>query len=213
MDNPLLAGGLPAFSEIRPEHALPAIEQRLAEYRQVIEDIEKLGPEVDYNRVLVAETLADNDLANTFSAISHLNSVNNTPEWREAYEACLEPMTRFDTERGHNRKLWAAYEALSERDDFADQDIAVQASIKHELRDFHLAGVDLPVAERERFGEISIRLSELGNRFGNHVLDATEAFSESFDDVTQLAGLPKAELDLLAGMARDAGTRPAGWPT
>ncbi|MDZ7791620.1 MAG: M3 family metallopeptidase [Xanthomonadales bacterium] len=209
MDNPLLAGGLPAFSEIRPDHALPALEQRLAEYRQVIEDIEKLGPEVDYDRVLVAETLADNDLANTFSALSHLNSVNNTPEWREAYEACLEPMTRFDTERGHNRKLWAAYKALSERDDFADQDIAVQASIKHELRDFHLAGVDLAEAERERFGEISLRLSELGNRFGNHVLDATEAFSEAFDDVTQLAGLPRAELDLLAGMARDAGK--TGW--
>ncbi len=209
MDNPLLADGLPAFSSIRPEHALPAIEQRLAEYRGVIEQIEALGNEVDYENVVVAETLADNALANTWSTISHLNSVTNTPEWREAYEACLAPMTRFDTERGHNRKLWAAYKALADRDDFTDQNASLKATIEHELRDFHLAGVDLPEAERERFGEISLRLSELGNRFGNHVLDATEAYSETFDDAEQLAGLPQAELDLLAGMARDAGQD--GW--
>ncbi|WP_376691290.1 M3 family metallopeptidase [Wenzhouxiangella sp. EGI_FJ10409] len=209
MDNPLLAGGLPAFSEIRPEHALPAVEQRLDEYRAVIEQIEALGDAVDYASVVEAETLADNALANTFSTVSHLHSVVNTPEWREAYEACLAPMTRFDTERGHNRKLWAAYKALAGREDFAGQDDALRATVEHELRDFHLAGVDLPRAERERFGEISLRLSELGNRFGNHVLDATEAYSETFDDVEQLAGLPEAERELLAGMARDAGKE--GW--
>jgi oligopeptidase A len=209
MSNPLLADGLPAFSKIHPEHALPAVEQRLAEYREVIEHIEALGGNVDYDQVVTAEALADNALANTWSAVSHLNGVNNTPEWREAYEACLEPMTRFDTERGHNRQLWAAYKALAERDDFDEQDAALRATVQHELRDFHLSGVDLPEPDRKRFGEINMRLSELGNRFGNHVLDATEAYSETFDDVYQLAGLPDAELDMLAGMAREAGK--TGW--
>jgi len=209
MDNPLLAAGLPAFSKIRPEHALPAVERRLEEYRQVIASIEDLGDDVDYDNVVHAETLADNALANTWSTVSHLHSVINTPEWREAYESCLAPMTHFDTEHGHNRKLWAAYKALAGRDDFERQDAALKACVEHELRDFHLAGVDLPEAERKRFGQISLRLSELGNRFGNHVLDATEAYSEEFDDVEQLAGLPEAELDVLAGMARDAGK--TGW--
>jgi oligopeptidase A len=209
MNNPLLADGLPAFSKIRPEHAVPAVEQRLAEYRRVIEDIESLGEEVDYDNVVTAEALVDNALANTWSTVSHLHGVINTPEWREAYEACLEPMTRFDTERGHNRKLWAAYKALAERGDFDEQDTALKATVEHELRDFHLSGVDLPEAERARFGEINMRLSELGNRFGNHVLDATEAYSETFDDVYQLAGLPDAELEMLAGMAREAGK--TGW--
>jgi oligopeptidase A len=209
MDNPLLAGGLPPFSEIRPEHALPAIERRLDEYRVVIARIEALGENVDYASVVEAETLADNALANTWSAISHLHSVINTDEWRRAYESCLEPMTRFDTERGQNRQLWAAYRALAEREDFAAQDEAMRATVEHELRDFHLAGVDLPEAERQRFGDINLRLSELGNRFGNHVLDATEAYSETFDDAEALAGLPRAELDLLAGMAENAGK--SGW--
>ncbi len=209
MTNPLLADGLPAFSAIRPEHALPAVEQRLAEYRGVIERIESLGDDVDYASVVVAETLADNALARAWSSVSHLHAVVNTGEWRQAYESCIEPMTSFSTERGHNRKLWAAYKALADRDDFSEQDAALRATIEHELRDFHLAGVDLPEDQRKRFGDISLALSELGNRFGNHVLDATEAYSETFDDAGQLAGLPQAELDLLAGMARDAGK--GGW--
>jgi len=205
MDNPLLADSLPAFSKIRPEHALPAVEQRLDEYRRVIKKIEALDGAFDYASVIEAETLADNALANAWSTISHLHAVINTPEWREAYESCLAPMTRFETERGQNRELWTAYRALAEREDFAEQGAALKATVEHELRNFHLAGVDLPDAGRKRFGEISLLLSELGNRFGNHVLDATEAYSETFDNAEQLAGLPEAELELLAGMARDAG--------
>jgi oligopeptidase A len=200
-DNPLLAPGLPHFASIRPEHALPAIEQRLTEYRQVIETIEQLD-QTDYSNVVEAETLADDALGRAWSSISHLHGVNNTPEWREAYQQCLEPITRFHTERGQNRKLFEAWQALAEREDFGHQPAALRATIEHELRDFHLSGVDLPDGPRQRFAEINLRLSELGNRFGNHVLDATEAYSEHFDKRDALAGLPDSELDLLAGMAR-----------
>ena len=200
-DNPLLAPGLPRFDAIRPEHALPAIEQRLAEYRRVIAEIEQLD-DPDYASVVEAETLADDALGGAWSTIGHLHGVNNTSEWREAYQACLEPMTRFHTERGQNRRLFEAWQALCERDDFESQSDALRATVEHELRAFRLSGVNLPEPERKRFAEIELRLSELGNRFGNHVLDATEGYSEHFDDRDALGGLPESELDLLAGMAR-----------
>jgi oligopeptidase A len=207
--NPLLAAGLPHFADVRPEHALPAIEQRLAEYRRVIERIES-GPEaLNYSDVVEAETLADNALATAWSTISHLHSVTQTPEWREVYPACLEQLTRFHSERSQNRALASAYRALREREDFDRQPAAMRASIEHELIDFRLGGVDLPADQRKRFAEISLRLSALGNRFGNHVLDATEAWSEHFTDAEQLAGLPDSELNLLADMASRAGQ--SGW--
>ncbi len=199
-DNPLLAPGLPRFTAIRPEHALPALEQRLTEYRRVIEDIERLD-QPDYASVVDAETLADDALASTWSTISHLHGVTNTRRWREAYQQCLEPMTRFQTERGQNRKLFESWQALTAREDFAGQPAEVRATVEHELREFRHSGVNLPEAQRQRFAEISLRLSELGNRFGNHVLDATEAYSEHFTEADELAGLPDSELELLAGMA------------
>lgn len=209
MTNPILADGLPAFSQIRPEHALPAIEHCLDNCRKTIADIEALGDDADYKNVLEAEQLADNALGNAWSTLSHLHSVNSTDEWRQAYSSCLEPLTRFSTERSHNRTLWRAYETLAARADFEQQDNAVQAAIKHELRDFRLAGVHLDKDKRDRLGEISLRLSELSNRFGNQVMDATEAFTEHFEDRSALAGLPDSELDTLAGLAAAAGKK--GW--
>ena len=206
--NPLLEPGLPRFSEIRPEHALPAIEARLSEYRERLRAIETTE-RPDYDAVVAAETLADNALATAWSTISHLHGVNNTPAWRDAYRACLEPMTRFHTERGQNRALFDAYRQLAERPDFARQPDAVRATIEHEIRDFRLSGVDLPDAQRQRFAAIDLRLSELGNRFGNQVLDATEGYSEHFPEQDALTGLPESELQVLATLARQA-DRP-GW--
>ncbi|MGY6554078.1 MAG: M3 family metallopeptidase [Wenzhouxiangella sp.] len=207
--NPLLAAGLPRFAAILPEHAVPAVEQRLSEYRHLLDQIAAAQQPAEYGAIVEAETLADNALAAAWSSASHLHGVCNTPEWREAYKACLEPLTRFHTERGQNQALYRAYQALAARPDFAQQSAALRATIEHELLDFRLSGVALPEPERARFAAINLRLSELGNQFGNQVLDATEAYSEHFEDAAALAGLPQAELDLLAGMAKEAGK--SGW--
>jgi oligopeptidase A len=211
--NPLLAEGLPRFAEIRPEHALPAIEQRLQEYRNLIAAIEQMvdkrAEEIDYARVVDAETVADNALSNAWSSISHLHSVRATEDWRSAYSSCLEPLTRFSNERGQNRALYQAYQQLADRRDFSEQADELRATIEHELRGFKLAGVALPDPQRERFAEINLRLSELSNDFGNQVMDATEAYRENFDSTEALAGLPDSDLALLAGLAEQAGE--TGW--
>ncbi|MFW6341373.1 MAG: M3 family metallopeptidase [Wenzhouxiangella sp.] len=207
--NPLLAPGLPRFADIRPEHALPAIEQRLADYRALIEHIETATEAPDYSGVVEAETLADNALSSTWSTIAHLHGVTRTPKWRKVYPECLEALTRFHAERSQNRALLGAYQALRQRADFDRQPPAMRASIAHELTEFRLGGVDLPAPQRERFAAIRLRLSALANRFGNHVLDATEAWSEHFSDARQLAGLPPGELEQLADLARRAGRE--GW--
>ena len=207
--NPLLDAGLPRFAAIRAEHALPAIEQRLAEYRALLASIAAGEFASGDTGLIAAETLADHALASVWSSISHLHSVCNTPEWREAYQHCLALVTRFHTERGQSQELFAAYRALAQRPDLDQQPAALRASIAHELLDFRLGGVDLPEPERARFAAIKLRLAELGNRFGNQVLDATEAYSEHFESIEALAGLPQGEIELLASMAEQAGQ--SGW--
>ncbi|MEE4295119.1 MAG: M3 family metallopeptidase, partial [Wenzhouxiangella sp.] len=207
--NPLLAGGLPRFGAIRPEHAVEALKQRLDEYQIVIDQIAAEPESVDYASVVEAETLADNALATVWSTIAHLHGVQQSPAWREVYPACLEELTRFHTQRSQNRELYLAYKTLRGRPDFEQQSPAIKACIEHELTEFRLGGVGLPEPDRRRFAEINLRLSALGNQFGNHVLDATEAYKEHFERVEQLAGLPPQELELLAGMASSADK--SGW--
>ena len=98
---------------------------------------------------------------------------------------------------------------MLQQEDFSRQAPAFRRLVEEELIDFRLSGVDLDGAERDRFAQISLRLSELGNSFGNHVLDATEGYAEQFESSTALAGLPDSALDTLAARAEAAGKK--GW--
>ncbi len=202
--NPLLDAGLPRFDAVRPEHALPAVENRLADYQRLIEAIEdgRLPAAPD---TLADEVRADDALATAWSTIGHLHAVSNTPEWRQAYSECLDRITAFYTARGHNRALFECWKTVSRRDDFAAQPAAFRRMVEEELTDFRLSGVDLDDEPRERFAAISLELSRLGNTFGNHVLDATEGYREHFDRTEPLAGLPESALDTLSARAEAAG--------
>ncbi len=201
-NNPLLASGLPRFDAIKPEHAEPALCFLLTDYQALIKQLTEPGRVPDYAELVEGEALANAALSDCWSTISHLHSVCNTPDWRKAYGRCLEHLTAFHTERGQNRRLYEAYRQLAERDDFLEQSAALQAAVRHELQAFELSGVGLDGEARERFARTSLRLSALGNQFGNHVLDATEGFEVVFDNEQALSGLPEDELALLAEMAR-----------
>src|SRR6056297_618390 len=168
--NPLLAEGLPVFETITPDHALPAIEARLGDYQRLIDAIE--SGELPANPETIArEVLVDDALALAWSSVGHLHGVVNTPAWREAFSACLERITAFYTARGHNRALFECWSAVSRLDEFQDQPADFRRMVEEEIVDFRQSGVDLDEPQRTRFAEISLRLSSLGNTFGNHVLD------------------------------------------
>ncbi|MDT8439870.1 MAG: M3 family metallopeptidase [Wenzhouxiangellaceae bacterium] len=206
--NPLLEPGLPGFSRIRPEHALPAIEQRLTKYSERLKAIER-GEREPGPDTIADEVGADDALALAWSTVGHLHAVMNTPEWRDVYSACLERISAFYTARGQNRALQQCWQAVADAPDFIDQTSAFRRMVEHELADFHLSGVDLPEPARTRFAETCLRLSKLGNQFGNHVLDATEQWWIDFNRPEALAGLPASELGTLAEKARQAGV--SGW--
>jgi oligopeptidase A len=74
-----------------------------------------------------------------------------------------------------------------------------QRIIDHTLRDMKHAGIGFEEGslEKQRFNEISERLSQLSLKFGNNVLDATKAFKEVITDVDQLSGCSPAFLETL----------------
>ncbi|MGB5254838.1 MAG: M3 family metallopeptidase, partial [Sedimenticolaceae bacterium] len=195
MHNPLLEQtGLPAFSQIKPEHVEPAIDQLLADNRRriaaLLDDAE--APSWD-NLVEPIEEYEDR-LGRAWSPVSHLNSVLNSDALRAAYNACLPKLSDYSTEMGHNEKLYAAYKAVAEQASALDE--AQRKVLENALRDFHLSGVDLPADEKARFKAISKELSQLTSKYSENVLDANNAWSKSIDDPAALSGLPQSALDL-----------------
>jgi oligopeptidase A len=202
MSNPLLDfSSLPAFSRIRPSHVEPAVDTLLKENRERVNSLLESVEQPDwYNFVEPLEEL-ENHLSRAWSPVSHLNAVVNSAELREAYNNCLPKLSDYATEMGQNHALFKAYQAVE--NNTVKLDDAQRKLLENALRDFRLSGVDLPAKEKQRFGEIASRLSEIGARFEENILDATNAWSKLITDEDQLAGLPDTAKDLARQTARD----------
>ncbi len=209
-DNPLLElEGLPPFSRIRPQHALPAIQRLIEDNRALLEELLRQGGPWRWETLIQPLDEAEDRLERAWAPIRHMNAVVNTPELREAYNACLPLLSDYHTDIGQNARLQAAYQALHDDASFANLEPGQRKAIEDALRGFHLSGVDLPEADKRRFKEIQQRLSELKSKYEENVLDATHAWSRRFDDPAPLAGLPESALEQAREAAR--ARNESGW--
>jgi len=200
-NNPLLENHiLPPFESIRPEHVVPAIEKIIADNRQAIETLAQ-QPDVSWHTLAAPLEALDDQLSQAWSPVSHLNSTMNSAALREAYQQCLAMLSEYSTWVGQNTALFKAFERLHQSDEFATLDTAQRKAIDNTLRNFRLAGVDLPADEKKRYGQIQARLSELSNTFSNQLLDATQAWYLDLDDAERLKGLPESALETLKANA------------
>ncbi|WP_417534688.1 oligopeptidase A [Marinobacterium stanieri] len=191
MSNPLLERHLlPPFSRILPEHAEPAVDELLARNRSRIAEL--TADDAVSGWALVAELEQLNDeLAQAWSPVSHLNGVMNSDDWREAYNACLPKLSEYWTELGQHQGLFKAFESLADSDAYKQLSPARRKVVDNALRDFRLSGIALPEAEQKRYAELQQRLSELTTKFAENVMDATQGWWKEISDEAELSGLPE----------------------
>ncbi len=199
--------GLPAFSQIRPEHVEPAINELLATNRKKIAELLQNHPRPDWLSVIEPIEEMDDRLSRAWSPVSHMNSVVNSTELRDAYNACLPKLTEYGTEMGQNEKLYQAYRYVAENDPNLDEN--QRKVLENAIRDFHLSGVDLPEDKKARFKEIDQQLSKLSSEFSENLLDASNDWVRPVPDKSELAGLPDSAMALAKQNAQERGLD--GW--
>ena len=208
--NPLLHfGGLPQFDEVKPEHVTPAIDQLLEESRGLLVRLEGDASAPSWDSFVRPLEDAEERLGRAWSQVSHLNSVVNTSELREAYNANLAKLTAFYADLSQNEALYAKYKLLRASPAFADYSPARKKIVENELRDFRLGGAELPSDKKARFKAIQEEMSTLSARFEENVMDATDAYALFIEDKSRLAGIPEDVLQA-AHAAAEKDSRP-GW--
>ncbi|MDE2617457.1 MAG: M3 family metallopeptidase [Burkholderiales bacterium] len=186
MSNPLLdASDLPPFDLIRPEHVAPAMDALLQASNAALERVTAADFPADWSAIARELDVATEKLGRAWGAISHLNSVADTPELRAAYNEALPRVTEFWTRLGADERLYAKYKAIAPSSLNAEQRQAHQNA----LRNFVLGGADLRGAAKQRFSEIQERQAELSQKFSENTLDATDAWSYDAS-ATELEGVP-----------------------
>ena len=203
MINPLLdTSSLPRFGEIRPDHVLPAIQEIVSAHRAQLNELLENNATPDFDSVVVPVEKMAHELGRIWSPISHLQSVLGSPDWREAYNQALPLLTEHGTEISQNIELQKAYASVGDAmpDDASESH---RSAVSQALRDFHLAGVDLPEADKKRFKAIMQDLAAAHASFEHKVQDASDAWSLHVADESALAGVPQQAIDRAADEAAE----------
>ena len=210
MSNPLLSmKGLPPFSDINPEHVEAAVDALLAECRDNVETLLCENETYTWDNLVQPIEDIDEKLSRAWSPVSHMNSVVNSDELRDAYNACLPKLSEYGTEMGQHAELFAAYKQVLNSAGFEKLDTAQKKIIENALRDFELSGIALNDTDKARYKTLMQELSKLTAKFEENVLDATHGWEKYVDDEAMLAGLPETAVALARQNAKNAGK--SGW--
>jgi oligopeptidase A len=203
--NPLLASdGLPRFDAIRPEHITPAIDALLADANAALDRATSDAVPADYDALSAVLDVATERLGRAWGAISHLNAVADSPALRAAYTENMPKVVDFHTRMGADERLFAKYKAVLAAPASAQLAAPRLRALTNALRDFKLSGAELEGAAKQRYAALQDQQAEVGQKFSEHVLDATDGYAY-YARADELAGVPADVLQAAANAAQADG--------
>ncbi len=186
MSNALLDfSDLPLFDRITPQDVAPAMDVLLERANQALETVTAPDFPARWDAIAKVLDVATEHLGRSWGAVSHLNSVADTPELRAAYNAALPRITEFWTRLGADERLYAKYKAIDPATLTPEQ----RQAHSNAVRNFVLSGAELTGAAKERFAQIQERQAELSQKFSENALDATDAYAY-YATAEELEGIP-----------------------
>ncbi|MBP3586912.1 MAG: M3 family metallopeptidase [Paludibacteraceae bacterium] len=197
------------FEEIKTEHFMPAFEQAFAEGYAEIDSIVANPEAPTFENTIVALDEAGemlNCVAGCFYNLTH----SETNEQLQALEQELSPkMSEYSTSIILNEGLFARVKAVYEQRD----QLALTADQKELLQDtydsFANNGANLDAEAKEKYRELTSRLSKLTLTYGQNVLKATNAWTKLITDEALLQGLSDDTKAMMKANAEKKGEQ--GW--
>ena len=203
--NPLLqswdsAGEFPPFSQVKPEHFVPAFKVAMDAQRAEIAFITNNIDKPTFANTIEALDRSGTQLSRIEMLFDNLTSSASTPDLQQAELALAAPRAAFTTEVFTNAALFQRINALAQMQDDLDLTEEQSQLLKRFHLDFIKSGAKLRGQPRLRLGEIVERLAQLSTQFSQNVLRAEGAFKLELKGPSDTAGLP----DYLIAAAKQA---------
>ncbi len=208
--NPLLSAEFRIpFHLIKAEHVESGIRQALAAAQTEIDALARQTGTATWQNTIERLDEISERLSRCIVPASHLVSVVETPELREAYNAVLPEMSAFWSSLPLNAALWKRVKTFAETSEAFELTGTRKRHLTKTVRDFRRAGADLGAEDKERLQELTVELAKLQQKFSENVLDATAAYELNITDEGRLAGVPDAALRRARAKAEEDGL--SGW--
>lgn len=214
MNNPLLTSWntphkLPPFEIIKAIHFKPAVELAINEAKSEIDNICNNTDLPDFNNTIEALERIGEKLDNISSVLFNLNSAETNKDLQEAARDVSPLLSAFSNDINLNRSLFKRVETVYSQYNSLNLPVEEKMLLKKQYRGFIRGGAGLDESKRDRFREISKELSTLTLKFGENVLEETNAYELHITNKDDLAGIPDSILEAAGEEARNR--KKEGW--
>jgi oligopeptidase A len=183
------------FDLIQAPHVEPAVAQLLSQARDRLAAI-AAGPSTRTfeNTMHVLDCLTE-PLDRALGVVRHMESVVTYPELRAAFNAVQPQASAFYTGIPLDAGLWNGIKAFAATPEGAQLAGERRRFLDKTVETFRRHGADLDAAGKKRLEAIDVELTNITTKFGENVLDSTNAFELLISREADLAGLPPSARD------------------
>ena len=198
-ENPLLQEstlpyGAPDFSKIKTTDYLPAFESAIQQTRDEIAKIVDNPDSATFENTIVAYEESGRMLDRVSRVFFALTEADKTPELGEIEKKVMPKLTELENEISFNMPLFERIRQVYDRDHDSLQG-EDKKLLEETYKEFVRKGALLSDEKKERMKEINLRITDLQQKWGDLILDATNNAVVWVDSKEKLAGLNEADIE------------------
>jgi oligopeptidase A len=187
------------------ENSSKELEKLIQQNKDELEELLKIEEKTYDNFVVPYQYMAER-LEQFCTPIFHIDSVKNSETTQKVYNECLPLISVYSSQLSSNEKVYTSFKDIQYKYN-STLNIEQQKVLENEIRDFKLGGCGLNDEQKKKLEKINLELSELGQKFSQNILDATNAWEmvcENFEDVKEI---PASDLESAKFQDEDGKTK------
>ena len=198
----------PPFKEIKIEHYKPAFEAAMRAQKEEIAVIVENSDPASFGNTIEALEKSGKLLSRVSNLFFNLNSA----ETNDSIQALARELSPLLTDHSNdillNSKLFDRVKSVYKQP-CEDLTGTERMLLENTYKQFVRNGANLSEEEKEKYREISRKLSDLTLKYGENVLAETNAYTLHLTKKEDLEGLPESAVEAAAATAKEKGLE--GW--
>lgn len=180
-----------AWSQLTPDRARIEIRSAIETAKAAVAAICQVEPPT-YENTFAALEASGADLMRAWLRLSHLQSVMDSPELREVVNELMPEVVIYSSSVTLNPQLYAVLKQAATCPWVEELSPVKRRFVEETLADFRENGAELTPEQKQRYAELTTKLAQLSQTFGEYVLDSTNAWEYITSQPDELAGLPES---------------------
>lgn len=195
----------PPFSEIKPEHFLPALQEAIKRGKEEIRKISSSKEKPTFENTIEALERSG-ELVNRIAEIFfNLNSAETNDEIQRIARDISPMLSEYSNDIMLDAELFKRIKLVYEIKNTFILSPEENTLLTKTYKSFVRNGANLNEEQKNRLREIDKELAKLSLEFGEHVLKETNSFTLEITNRSDLSGLPEDVIEAAAMTAKEMG--------